>query len=95
MMTASGTAPATRGVYNLIDEPWLPVRRRSGTVVNIQPWRVTEGIDEDAFIGFAWPRPDFNGAAHELLIGLLSSAAAPEDDDEWTDWWWSRQRRPH
>lgn len=83
-----GTASATRTVFNLMDEPWLPVRRRSGDTEHIQPWRVTEGIGEDPFVGFAWPRPDFNGAAHELLIGLLSTAAAPEDDDEWADWWW-------
>ena len=86
-MTASGTAAATRAVFNLMDEPWLPVRRRSGDTEHIQPWRVTEGIGEDPFVGFAWPRPDFNGAAHELLIGLLSTAAAPEDHDEWANWW--------
>ena len=39
------------------------------------------------FVAFAWPRPDFNGAMHEFLIGLLSTAAAPADDDEWEDWW--------
>ena len=36
---------------------------------------------------FAWPRPDFDGAAHEFMIGLLSPAAAPEDDDSWGGWW--------
>ena len=40
-------------------------------------------------MGFVWPRPDFNGAAHELLIGLLSTATAPEDDEAWDDWWYS------
>ena len=53
----------------------------------IQPWRITDRIAEDPCVAFAWPRPDFNGAAHELLIGLLSTAAAPEDDEEWDDWW--------
>ena len=76
-------------VFNLIHTAWLPVRRRSGTVEHIQPWRVTEGIAEDPFVAFAWPRPDFNGAAHEFLIGLLSTASAPEDDDEWEDGWQS------
>ena len=73
--------------FNLIHEPWLPVRRRSGAVERVPPWRITDRVAEDPFVSFAWPRPDFNGAAHELLIGLLSTAAAPEDDDEWEDWW--------
>ena len=74
-------------VFNLINAAWLPVRRRSGAVEHIQPWRVTDGIGEDPFVAFAWPRPDFNGAAHEFLIGLLSTAATPRDDEEWEDWW--------
>ena len=74
-------------VLNLIDASWLPVRRRSGAVERIPPWRVNDRIGEDPVIAFDWPRPDFNGAAHELLIGLLSTAAAPKDADEWEDWW--------
>ena len=74
-------------IFNLINAAWLPARRRSGAVESIQPWRVTDGIAEDPFVAFAWPRPDFNGAAHEFLIGLLSTAAAPEDDEAWEDWW--------
>ena len=81
------TADANRAVYNLIDERWLPVYRRSGAVEHIQPWRINEGIDEDPFVAFAWPRPDFNGAAHELLIGLLATASPPADDDEWENRW--------
>ena len=61
---------------------------RSGAVERIPPWRVNDRISEDPAIAFDWPRPDFNGAAHELLIGLLSTAAAPKDADEWEDWWW-------
>ena len=53
----------------------------------IPPWRINDRIDDDPFLSFAWPRPDFNGAAHEFLIGLLSTAAAPRDDDEWEDGW--------
>ena len=81
------TGNPPQGVFNLIDEPWLPVRRRSGAVEHIQPWQINEGIADDPFVSFTWPRPDFNGAAHELLIGLLATAAAPADDDEWEDWW--------
>ena len=79
--------PDPRPSFNLIDESWLPVRRRSGAVEHIPPWRITDRIAEDPVVAIAWPRPDFNGAAHELLIGLLSTAAAPADDDDWEDWW--------
>ena len=74
-------------VFNLIFASWLPVRRRSGIVESIPPWRIAERIDDDPFVALAWPRPDFNGAAHEFLIGLASTAAAPNDEDEWEDWW--------
>ena len=74
--------------FNLIEASWLPVRRRSGAIQRIAPWRINDRIGEDPIVAFAWPRPDFNGAAHEFLIGLLSTAAAPEDDD-WEDWWWN------
>lgn len=73
--------------FNLIHAPWLPVRRRSGAVERIPPWRINDRIDDDPFVAFAWPRPDFDGAAHEFLIGLLSTAATPRDDDDWTNWW--------
>lgn len=73
--------------FNLITERWLPVQRRSGAVECIAPAQVNGRIDEDPFVGFAWPRPDFNGAAHEFLIGLLVTAAAPADDVDWEAWW--------
>ena len=68
-------------VFSLIDVSWLPVRRRSGAVERIPPWWVNDRVGEDPVVAFDWPRADFNGAAHELLIGLLSTAAAPGDDD--------------
>ena len=74
-------------IFNLIHREWLPVQRRSGAVDHIAPSRITERIGEDPVVAFAWPRPDFNGAAHEFLVGLLSTAAAPSDDDEWAEWW--------
>ena len=73
--------------FNLVRMRWLPIRRRSGMLERIAPWQVTERIDEDPVTAFAWPRPDFDGAAHEFMIGLLSTAAAPEDDDSWGGWW--------
>ena len=79
--------PDLRPPFNLLADPWLPVRRGGGTVERIPPWRITDRISEDPFVAFAWPRPDFNGAAHELLIGLLSTVSAPQDDEAWEEWW--------
>ena len=73
--------------FNLITTPWLPVRRRSGNIERIPPWQINDRISENPIVGFAWPRADFNGAAHEFLIGLLSTAAPPEDGYAWDDWW--------
>ena len=73
--------------FNLITTPWLPVRRRSGEMERISPWQINDRIAEDPIVGFAWPRADFNGAAHEFLIGLLATAAPPEDEYAWGKWW--------
>ena len=74
-------------VFNLLHEAWLPVRRRSGVVIHISPAGITDGLADDPIVAFAWPRPDFNGAALEFAIGLLSTAAAPRDEDDWATWW--------
>ena len=73
--------------FNLLTETWLPAARRSGTVTHVRPADVTAGVDEDPFVGFAWPRPDFNAASLEFMIGLLSTAAGPENEDAWLSWW--------
>lgn len=73
--------------YNLIRERWIPVRRCSGAVERISPAMITDRIAEDPIASFAWPRPDFDGAARELMIGLLATAAAPAGDSGWAEWW--------
>jgi CRISPR system Cascade subunit CasA len=71
---------------NLIEEPWIPVRRRSGTQVHIAPFDLTDQIDHDPVVRIAAPRADFNGALLELLIGLLQTEAAPDSDPGWVEW---------
>ncbi len=73
--------------FNLLRAPWLPAKRRSGGIRLISPSEITAGIAQDPFESLAWPRPDFNGAAHEFLIGLLSTAASPSGQAEWATWW--------
>lgn len=75
-------------MLNLVNDCWIPARRFGGGIETIAPWQITGGIGgENPIVGFAWPRADFDGAAHELLIGLLATAFAPADDEEWLGWW--------
>jgi CRISPR system Cascade subunit CasA len=68
---------------NLIEDAWIPVRRRSGKLSRITPWQLTDGFAEDPFTELAAPRPDFDGALIQFLIGLLQTCFAPEDAREW------------
>lgn len=70
--------------YNLIDEKWIPVARASGKVERIAPADLVER--KDPALRIASPRPDFDGALLEFLIGLLQSCAAPADDRAWEHW---------
>lgn len=69
--------------YELRTEPWLPFRRRSGSIQWLAPYAIT-GPD-DPVVALAAPRPDFNGALLEFLIGLFSVALALPDEDAWLD----------
>ncbi|MBW1672902.1 MAG: type I-E CRISPR-associated protein Cse1/CasA [Deltaproteobacteria bacterium] len=69
---------------NLITDAWIPVRRKSGKVERIAPWQITE--DEDVITVLAAPRPDFNGALIQFLIGLLQTTCAPKNPHEWRKW---------
>ncbi len=69
---------------NLTIDPWIPIRRQSGAEERIAPWQITE--TDDPVIALAAPRPDFNGALMQFLIGLFQTAAAPADQDAWVEW---------
>ena len=73
---------------NLVTDPWLPVRRRSGALATVAPSQLTEGLDEDPIVAFAWSRPDFDAAARELLIGLLATTCMDRlEGRAWLEWW--------
>jgi len=69
--------------FNLIDEKWIPVKRRDGTSDMITPWEVTDKFEENPMVALNAPRPDFNGALIQFLIGLVQTTAAPENRIEW------------
>ena len=69
---------------NLINDPWIPVLRSDGAHELIAPWQLTE--TENPVMALDAPRPDFNGALMQFLIGLLQTGATPETHDKWLDW---------
>ena len=73
---------------NLINDAWIPVRRADGTTEKIEPWRITDhvGNDNSPIVAVASPRPDFDGALTQFLIGLLQTTCTPETETAWWDW---------
>lgn len=67
---------------NLIQDAWIPVRRKSGKVEPISPSQICESD----IISLAAPRPDFNGALIQFLIGLLQTTCAPKNPQIWRRW---------
>jgi len=61
---------------NLLQEPWIPVRRASGERLWIAPHQITDGIENDPIVALDAVRPDFNGALMQFLIGLVQTAWA-------------------
>ena len=72
--------------FNLIRDPWIPVRRTGGAREMITPDGVTSNYDDDPVIALDAPRPDFNGALIQFLIGLVQTTAAPEHEKAWRAW---------
>lgn len=73
---------------NLINNAWVPVRRADGSVEKIEPWRITEEIEDEKrrILSVASPRPDFDGALVQFLIGLLQTTCTPLDQFTWRSW---------
>lgn len=69
--------------FNLIEEQWIPVLRRDGTPDMIAPHEVTDRFAENPVVSLKAPRPDFNGALIQFLIGLVQTVAAPQSGAEW------------
>lgn len=72
---------------NLLTDPWITVRRRSGVTLTISPAQITDGLATDPIVDIVAPRPDFRSALYQFCIGLLQTTCMPDDDDAWLDWW--------
>jgi CRISPR system Cascade subunit CasA len=75
-------------MMNLINDAWIPVRRADGTTEKIEPWRLTDhiGTGKSPIVAVASPRPDFDGALTQFLIGLLQTTCTPETESAWWGW---------
>lgn len=69
--------------FNLIEKRWIPVLRRDGTPDMIAPHEVTHNFAVNPVVSLNAPRPDFNGALIQFLIGLVQTVAAPQNGTEW------------
>lgn len=70
---------------NLLLDQWIKSIRQNGNRHHIAPWQIVER--ENPVIDLAAPRPDFQGALFQFLIGLLQTTFAPEDHEEWRAYW--------
>jgi len=73
--------------FNLIGDRWLPCRRASGARVWLAPHVITSQFGDDPILTLDFPRPDWNAAVTELLIGLLSATIPPHSADDWAERW--------
>ena len=69
--------------FNLLRERWIPVRLQSGAMALIAPHELVSLQGQDFAIDVASPRPDFNGALLQFLIGLVQTAFPPDDKRSW------------
>ncbi len=68
---------------NLLNDKWLPIRRKSGVCELITPWQLTDSMDTDPVESLDTPRPDFNGSLIQFLIALIQTAFPPKDEPTW------------
>lgn len=66
---------------NLINDAWIPVLCTDGRRRVIAPWQMAE----PGILRPDWPRPDFNIACYEFLIGLVFLADPPKEIEDWDD----------
>lgn len=69
-------------MLNLINDQWIPIKRRDGQQQLIRPAQITSEQD-NPIIAIDSPRADFNGAIIQFLIGLIQTVAAPKTLNTW------------
>lgn len=73
--------------FNLIADRWLPCRRHGGSRVWLSPGEITSDFADNPVLALDFPRPDWNAAVTELLIGLVTAAMPAEGTSDWAKLW--------
>jgi CRISPR system Cascade subunit CasA len=69
--------------FNLIHDAWLSVRRESGARATLRPADLTLDFKTEPVVALDFPRPDWNAAVTEWLVGLTFLAMRPANVDQW------------
>lgn len=71
---------------NLIDDSWIPVLRKKNRKKElIRPYEITDQIEVNPIAVLDAPRPDFNAALIQFLIGIVQTVMTPKDESEWVE----------
>ncbi len=74
--------------YDLRTQPWIPWRRRDGSVHWGSPSLLLHGLSGDnPVVDMATTRVDFDAALLEFIVGIYAAALAPVDDEAWHELW--------
>jgi len=71
------------GLLNLLSDRWIPIIRKDGSRDVIAPHEIGEGDELFQIMTLDAPRPDFNGALIQFLIGLYQIALMPDGNRTW------------
>ena len=71
--------------YNLLDEPWIPIRLLDGTIMNVGLLELVERTSDIADL--ACELPTQNIAIQRLLLAIAYRVATPSNEHEWARQW--------
>ena len=71
--------------YNLLDEPWIPVRLLDGTITEVGLLELLRRTTDIADLACELPTQDM--AIQRLLLAVAYRVAAPRDAHDWARQW--------
>lgn len=71
--------------YNLLDEPWIPIRLLDGSITNVGLLELVERTSDIADL--ACELPTQNIAIQRLILAIAYRVATPSNEQEWARQW--------